>query len=90
MGIAKMLQNLSIVPPECCGDAIKQSLFHRARISVVASHFGHAGTNHGMVRFGEAAESFSLSPGERAGVRGKEAAEYPRGCTKILRWVRLK
>jgi hypothetical protein len=42
--------------------------------------FGHAGTNHQRVRLSEALESFSLSPGERDGVRGKEAAEYPCGC----------
>ena len=27
IGMAKMLQNLSIVPPECCGETTKQSLF---------------------------------------------------------------
>lgn len=30
IGMAKMLQNLSIVPPECCGETIKQGLFRQA------------------------------------------------------------
>jgi len=33
--------------------------------------FGNAGTNHRMVRLGEALESFSLSPGRRTKSRRK-------------------
>ena len=45
------------------------------------THFGHAGTNHGMVRLGEAIESFALSPGERVGVR---ASVHPTESFRLL------